>query len=544
MATNCADTAANLTVLPTLWFRNTWSWGSSDSPKPNIHNEGSYCVRAASQSTEMFLYACAAEDGSAPGVLFCENETNKERFKWGANAHDRMKDGINNYITRNQHSAAWQNGGTKAAFHYVLKFSGVRGETKGITLRLRSARMQSPFINADEALRERQDEADAFYSALMKRRNVAAEHQKTVRRALAGMLWSKQYYCYNVRQWMDGDPGQVIPPEARKHGRNADWTHFSMEGILLMPDKWEFPWFAAWDLSFHCVTLSQIDPDFAKFQLLLVTDLFVQHRNGQIPAYEWKFSDINPPLEAWSTLHVLENDTAFWGVEDTTFLWSVYHSLLGYYHHWVQRETPSHGYSAGFLGLDNISAVDRSNLHLKGDCWVDQVDAAAWMGFFSLCMLKISLKLPETVLCGSLPRVALPFLLQFEHVCETLHGSDLWNENSKFFFDVLSVPKATLVDPPAECGDRQRIPLQIFSIVGLLPLIAVENFSVRECALLCNSRYSVLNQSAAAAAVGRLKRGGFLVDVAEGGIQLSLVCKTRRLALLERMMKPEEFMGE
>jgi hypothetical protein len=353
--------------------------------------------------------------------------------------------------------------GTKVGGFYLRTVPS--GGHVTVRLRLRAGTQGAGFADFDAVFTQRIAEANAFYAALQK--DIADEDMRRVQRqAFAGMLWNKQFYYFNVRQWLDGDPLQPPPPESRKDGRNCDWDHFLAGDIMSMPDKWEYPWFAAWDLAFHCVTLSLIEPDFAKEQLVLLCEVRLMHPNGELPAYEWAFSDVNPPVHAWAAMRVFENDRQQHGGEgDLDFLERVFHKLLLNFTWWVNRKDPQglNIFEGGFLGLDNIGVFDRSR-PLPSGGHIAQSDGTAWMAMFCLNMLRMSMVLSERD--PVFEDMAVKFLDHFLHIARAMtdmgqEGIGLWNDEDNFFYDVLSIPSG------------RKAPLRLRSMVGLIPLFAV-----------------------------------------------------------------------
>jgi hypothetical protein len=451
---------ASIHVLPQVWFRNIWSW-SEGVKRPLLQEQRGSRVRV--QHEQLGVYAIAFE--AADRLLFCENETNFARVFGVSGAHGYCKDAFHDYVIHGRSEAVNPAGeGTKAAGLY-LRAIPPRGSTT-IRLRLRAGepRMDA-FIGFDDIVTQRKEEADAFYAPLQK--DIADEDMRRIQRqAFAGMLWNKQFYDFNVRQWLNGDPGQPPPPEGHKHGRNSGWAHVMAGDIMSMPDKWEYPWFAAWDLAFHCVTLSLIDADFAKAQLLLLCEVRLMHPNGQLPAYEWAFGDVNPPVHAWAAMRVFENDRSqAGGGGDFEFLERVFHKLLLNFTWWVNRKDPEgmNIFEGGFLGLDNIGVFDRSRPLPTGG-YIEQSDGTAWMAMFCLNMLRISIELSRRD--RAYDDMAIKFLDHFLHIAEAItdmgqEGLGLWDDQDKFFYDVLSMPSGN------------KIPLRLRSMVGLIPLYAV-----------------------------------------------------------------------
>src|SRR5437588_87287 len=325
------------------------------------------------------------------------------------------------------------------------------------------------FIGFDDIVAQRKGEADAFYAALQK--DIADEDIRRIQRqAFAGMLWSKQFYDFNVRRWLDGDPLQPPPPENRKDGRNSGWRHLLTADIIAMPDKWEYPWFAAWDLAVHCVTLSLIDPDFAKAQLLLLCEVRLMHPNGQLPAYEWAFGDVNPPVHAWAAMRVFQNDrNQTGGSGDFEFLERVFHKLLLNFTWWVNRKDPQgmNIFEGGFLGLDNIGVFDRSRPLPTGG-YIEQADGTAWMAMFCLIMLRIAIEL--TPHNDSYEDIASKFFEHFLYIASAVNrmgDGGLWDEQDGFYYDWLRLP------------DGNHFPMRVRSLVGLIPLFAVTTIDTK-----------------------------------------------------------------
>ncbi|MGE3538333.1 MAG: glucosidase [Candidatus Tectimicrobiota bacterium] len=462
-AINRGPEAAPLHLLPTLWFRNTWSWNAA-ARRPSLHaEEGTpdYAVIAASHPTlgTRWLY-CAG----APELLFTENNTNAARLYGLPNATPYVKDSINDYLIHGHREAVNpERIGTKVAAHYALTLAP--GETQTVLLRLRDARPRSgPFGRAFvELLRQRRLEADEFYATVIPA-TLSDDAKQVMRQALAGLLWSKQFYHYEVRRWLDGDQHGPPPPPERKKGRNHDWGHLYNEDIISMPDKWEYPWYAAWDLAFHCIAFALVDPEFAKHQLTLFLREWYMHPNGQLPAYEWALGDVNPPVHAWAALRVYRIEKRIRGKADRTFLERVFHKLLLNFNWWVNRKDAegNNVFEGGFLGLDNIGVFDRS-APLPTGGYIEQSDGTSWMGMYCLNMLAIAIELAREN--HAYEDVASKFFEHFVYIADAtdnLGGHSLWNTEDGFFYDVLHLP------------DDSRRPLKIRSMVGLIPLYAVE----------------------------------------------------------------------
>lgn len=460
---------ADCVVLPTLWFRNTWDWGYTAGPlgyapgKPVLQRdqdkEDARVVAASHPRLgNYWLYA-----EGAPDLLFTENETNRARLFGQPNASPFTKEAFHRYIIHGESGVVNPaQVGTKAGAQYALSIAP--DERVVLRLRLSNRQHPTPFADFEPIVTQRHSEADAFYAAIQSRR-LTDDECIVQRQALAGMLWSKQLYYYDIEQWLSGDPAGPPPPSARQHGRNHEWDHLNNFDVISMPDKWEYPWYATWDLAFHCIPLALVDADFAKRQLELFTREWYMHPNGALPAYEWALGDVNPPVHAWAVLRVYEIDAAQTGKPDRAFLEGVFHKLLLNFTWWVNRkdEDGRNVFQGGFLGLDNISVFDRS-AQLPTGGHIDQSDGTAWMGFYSLTMLQIAL---ELALDNPVYQdTATKF---FEHFLRIAHamtdaggqGHALWDEQDRFFYDALHLPDDTI------------LPLRVRSLVGLAPLIAV-----------------------------------------------------------------------
>jgi Glycosyl hydrolase family 63 C-terminal domain len=477
-AHNRGPESAQLDLLPTLWFRNTWSWGNeTDHPLlVRFHGAaGIAVVEAQHKALGPRWLLCEGE----PELIFTENETNHLRLFGGENRSRFIKDGINSYVVHGNHEAANPaETGTKAAAVYKLNIEPQRSAT--IHLRLTDQlpvveHHSAPVITLasegafgrgfEDVFSARQKEADEFYARRMGQTSDrdAAEVQ---RQAFAGMLWSKQFYHYDIASWVDGDPTGPPPPEERKRGRNREWRHLYNEDVISMPDKWEYPWYASWDLAFHCVTLALVDPDFAKEQLLLFLREWYMHPNGQLPAYEWAFGDVNPPVHAWAAWRVYKIDRRVRGQADRAFLARVFQKLLLNFTWWVNRKDAEgmNIFQGGFLGLDNIGVFDRS-APLPTGGHIEQSDGTSWMGMYCLNMLAIALELAKED--RTYADVASKFFEHFVYIADAMNnrggeGIDLWDEEDGFFYDVLHMP------------DDSHHKLKVRSMVGLIPLFAVE----------------------------------------------------------------------
>ena len=458
---NRGPETARLRVLPTLWFRNTWSWGENN-PKPLIRRLAPGVIQASNQELGDYWLYC---DGN-PELMFTENETNTQRL-WGqANPSPYVKDAFHSYIIRGINEAVNPSRvGTKAAAHYTLEVPA--GGNKTIRLRLTATQAAEAFQGFETGFQKRIADADEFYDRIAPQ--ALNEDQRRVhRQALAGMLWGKQFYLFDLEKWL----GERNPPDSSTGaGRNREWSHMLNADIISMPDKWEYPWYASWDLAFHTLSLSLVDFDFAKEQLLLVLRSMYFHPNGQIPAYEWNFGDVNPPVHAWATLFLYKIERGL-GRADIRFLERSFQSLLLNFNWWVNRKDPSgkNVFAGGFLGLDNIGVFDRSAQLPTGGS-LEQADGTAWMAFYSQCMFEIAL-----ILCEHDPmyeEVAFKFFQHFAWIAYAMdrigeHHDEMWDEQDGFFYDVLRLPN----------GEATR--LKVRSMVGLLPLCASAFFEADE----------------------------------------------------------------
>lgn len=458
--TNHGPDEAPCVLLPTLWFRNTWGWGYPDGPmndvpeKPQMWLDGAAVVARHPVLGTYHLYAKDAED-----YLFTENETNAARLFGGTNATPFVKDAFHRTIVNGETAAVNPDKrGTKAAPVYRLQIAP--GQTETIHLRLSQQTYTSPFEAVDSIFAARVAEADIFYDQVAGDQ-LSPDARRVQRQALAGMLWSKQFFYYDVEQWLNGDP-LTQPPQSRKVGRNHEWQHLNNFDVISMPDKWEYPWYAGWDLAFHTVPLALVDTAFAKDQLLLLTREWYMHPNGQLPAYEWAFGDVNPPVHAWAAWRVYEMD----GKQDVRFLKRIFNKMLLNFTWWVNRkDAEGHNvFQGGFLGLDNISLFDRSAALPTGG-HINQSDGTAWMGFYCLVMMNMALEI--AAYDPAYEDMAIKFYEHFLWIAQAISGDTrgsvgLWDEDDGFFYDVLKLP------------DGSVVPLKVRSLVGLMPLIAVE----------------------------------------------------------------------
>lgn len=472
---NRGPDAAELHLLPTLWFRNIWSW-TPNHERPVLYEDQSKetkkskVVRADHPKLGTYWLICE-NDPENTELLFTENETNFESLFPGAkNRTPFVKDGINEYLVHGRNEAVNSGKyGTKSSAHYHLTIDS--GVTKKVRLRLTFDEPGDDTLGEefDQMFVKRKKEADDFYANVVSKDD-SADLKNIQRQALSGLLWNKQFYHYNVRKWMMGDPTQPDPPIERISGRNSDWRHIDNSDIISMPDKWEYPWYASWDLAFHCIPMALVDPDFAKEQLLLFLREWYMHPNGQLPAYEWGFDDVNPPVHAWAALRVFRIERRIKGTGDYQFLERVFHKLLINFTWWVNRkDTEDHNvFQGGFLGMDNIGVFNRSE-KLPIDGHLDQSDGTSWMAMYCLNMLAMALELAGQD--KTYEDVATKFLEHFFYISHAMNdrpmargddGIDLWDEEDSFYYDVLHYHN----------GDS--VYLKVRSLVGLVPLFAVE----------------------------------------------------------------------
>ena len=554
-ATNCGPEPAELHILPTLWFRNTWAWGRDDR-RPIMRASSDVTMRSpAIHATHYALGEYELHCKGASELLFTENETNTERLFASPNRHRFAKDGINDFVVGGRADAVNpERTGTKAAarYHFTIAPGGTQ------VVRLWLGRLSEPteadrpgepgaphlircvpvlerhaFDSFEETFRTRKREADEFYKALAPA-SLSAEHRAIQRQALAGMLWTKQFYHYIVAHWLDGDPGQPLPPEERKHGRNSEWRHLYNERVMSMPDKWEYPWYAAWDLAFHCIPLALVDARFAKEQLDLIVREWYQHPNGQIPAYEWNFGDVNPPVVAWAAWRVYQMEHRQTGRGDRAFLETIFHKMLIAFTWWVNRKDSAEKniFQGGFLGLDNIGVFDRS-APLPGGGHLEQSDGTSWMGMFSLNLMRTALELAREN--PAYENIATKFFEHFLAIAGAMNnaggkGIGLWDEDDEFFYDVLHLP------------DGRCTRLRVRSLVGLMPLLAVETI---EPALLdavpsfkARLEWYLNNRPDLAALISRWHESG------AGDRRLIALTRGHRMKrLLKRLLDPEEFLS-
>jgi hypothetical protein len=546
-ATNRGPDPAPLHVLPTLWFRNTWAWGyehDGANLRPELRAqdtgqeqsstiqetaEAQYLIHAIHPTLGAYWLACQG----SPQLLFTENESNAQRL-WGVpNRTPYVKDGINDAVVYGAQGTVNPDGvGTKAAAHYM--FVVAPGATETILLRLSAVQHAEPFSGVEELFETRQVEADSFYLTGVAK-NLGEDARLVQRQAFAGLLWSKQFYYYDVDMWLNGDPAGPPPPPSHRSGRNAEWKHLNNADIISMPDTWEYPWFAAWDLAFHCIPLALVDPNFAKKQLILLLREWYMHPNGQLPAYEWAFSDVNPPVHAWAAWRVYKIEKRTTGRADRNFLERVFQKLLLNFTWWVNRkDSEGHNiFQGGFLGLDNIGVFDRS-APLPTGGHLEQSDGTAWMGMYCLNMLAIALELAREN--RAYEDVATKFFEHFLYIANALNnigdeGISLWDEEDGFFYDVLHMP------------DGSHIPLRVRSLVAFIPLLAVETIEPDLLDMLpefkARLEWFLEHRPQLASLVSRWHEPGM-----EERRLLALVRGHRMKLLLKRMLDPQEFLSD
>jgi hypothetical protein len=455
---NRGPESASLHLLPHVWYRNTWAWGY-DTYKPEMYLDDQGYIKI--NHRDLGNYYFMAEGNCT--TIFCENETNTQRL-YNSPRVGTSKDGINDFLIHgNKESINTIPKGTKATFNYQLTLPA--GKSTVVRLRLASRYSLKPFDDFDETFQHRLQEADEFFAVLQK--EIPDDDSKNIQRqAIAGLMWSKQFFYYDVAQWLKGDPAQPPPPPERKSRRNHEWMHLNNADIISMPDKWEYPWYAAWDLAFHAIPIALVDPEFAKHQLILLTKEWYMHPNGQLPAYEWAFSDVNPPVHGWAAWRVYKIDKKIQGKPDRRFLEEVFHKLLLNFTWWVNKKDHNGNniFQGGFLGRDNIGVFDRSS-QLPTGGFIEQSDGTSWMAMFTLNMLRMSLELAKEN--PTYQSLATKFFEHFLYIAGAManvgnEGIKLWDEEDEFFYDVLHTP------------DNHRFKMKVRSMVGLVPLFAVE----------------------------------------------------------------------
>ncbi|MEM9666237.1 MAG: glucosidase [Bacteroidota bacterium] len=539
-AYNRGPDAAPLHLLPHIWYRNFWSWQSADQaadrPKPALHDRSTKHQAALSTDHHTLgtrWWYVQGPDGAVPPLLFTENETHHERLHGSPNASPYVKDAFHRAVVHREQAAVHPAGhGTKAAAH--IKVTVPPGEQTTVLVRFAPTALDDPFGEAETIFAQRLDEADAFYDTLHPPA-LTDEERRVQRQAFAGLLWTKQFYHYSVTDWLEGDPGSAVaPPDARREGRNADWHHLYNFDVVSMPDKWEYPWYAAWDLAFHMLPTALLDPEWAKRQMILMTREWYMHPNGQLPAYEWAFDDVNPPVHAWGAWRVYKITRNVTGQADTEFLEKIFHKMLLNFTWWVNRKDASENniFQGGFLGLDNIGVFDRSQPPLPDTVVLEQADGTAWMGMYCLNMLAMALELAREK--PAYEDVATKFFEHFVYIADAINktcADGLWDDTAGFYYDALRLPDG---------GYRT---LAIDSFVGLIPLFAVETLEPdlldrlprfrRRMAWFKEHRPHLLTQLAPLTTPGQ-----------EGRLLLSLVDADRLRQVAARMLDPAQFLSD
>lgn len=527
--TNRGPEAAPLWLLPQIWFRNTWTWGRSHSPKPVLYKVNDRSIACKHQELGSYIFTFAEPTTQ----LFTENNGDNERL-WGGTNTGYVKSAFHRYLIDGQTEAVNPaNSGTKAAgmSHFTLG----PGESRTVLARLTGLKDDAdlpPPIYIDEVLEQRRAEADRFYNGVQSV-PLTADGTRIFRQAMAGLLWTKQFYHFVIEDWLKGDPTTPPPPESRKSGRNKDWAHLFNDDIISMPDKWEYPWYAAWDSAFHMIPMAMIDPGFAKGQLKLFLREWYMHPNGQMPAYEWAFGDVNPPVHAWAVHRVFQIDRRLTGKPDFAFLERCFHKLLMNFTWWVNRKDAAGNnvFEGGFLGLDNIGVFDRSAPLPTGGI-IEQSDGTSWMAMYCLNMLTLALDLAEHN--RAYEDIASKFFEHFLYIASAMNkpGKDsLWDEQDGFYYDLLRVP------------DREPFRMRIRSMVGLIPLFAVTTIDATQIANLHGFRHrmqwfmrhrpDLCHNVASLFERGQQER-----------VLLSVVTPSKLRRILRRMVDPNEFLSD
>jgi hypothetical protein len=523
---NRGPSPATLYLLPTVWFRNTWSW-TFGKPRPELSRFDSQTIGIQEQSLGEFKLWL--ED--APPLLFTENESNTKRLWDYDNGQLYNKDAFHRYLIENEHGAVNPDEtGTKACGVYRLDLASCGSKTLHFRLYSGVQPANTPAPDFHQVFLDRIEEADDFYGFAPV--SLSDDARMVQRQAFAGLLWSKQFYHYVVEEWLKGDPAMPPPPPERLLGRNRTWIHVYNDDILAMPDKWEYPWFAAWDHAFHAITLAMVDPDFAKQQLALLLREWYQSPNGQLPAYEWEFSDVNPPVHPWACWRVYQIDAKLNGKPDFEFLESAFHKLLMNFTWWVNRKDSQGNniFEGGFLGLDNIGVFDRSKPLPTGG-YMEQADGTAWMGMYCLTMLRIAIEL--TPHDRSYEDIASKFFEHFLYIASAINrmgGGGLWDEADGFFYDRLLMP------------DGRRIPMKVRSLVGLIPLFAVMTLDAKAIDQMPGFKrrmmWFIKHRADLCFNIASITRPG-----QEERTLLSLVQPSRLQRILEIMLNEDEFLS-
>jgi len=531
-AANRGPEPAVIHLLPTIWFRNTWSWGRGVR-RPSMRRSLDSANVVTLDEPQYGRRRLVFED--SPPLLFVENETNTRRVYGSDNGPAFPKDGINDFVVHGLDDVVNPSqAGTKASGHYTFNIPA--GKEISVRMRLtHDATVDS--IDAEEVdaiFAARLAEADEFYSGLIPS-ELSDDARNVMRQSFAGLLWSKQFYHYVVRDWLDGDPNAAAPPGSRRKGRNHDWLHLYNADIISMPDKWEYPWYAAWDLAFHTIPLAMVDSEFAKQQLMLMLREWYMHPNGQIPAYEWALGDVNPPVHAWAAWRVYKIDQRRHGVGDRKFLQRIFHKLMLNFTWWVNRKDAEgrNVFQGGFLGLDNIGVFDRS-APLPTGGFIEQADGTGWMAMYSLNLLAIAMELAKED--PSYEDVASKFWEHFLHIASAMNhmgsdGTGMWDEMDGFFYDMLHLP------------DRGHVPMRIRSMVGLIPLFAVQTLEPEVIDKLDGFKrrmeWFIENRQDLTANVASMKEQG----MGERRL-LSIAGETQLRSVLRYMLDENEFLSD
>ncbi|MFN9262907.1 MAG: MGH1-like glycoside hydrolase domain-containing protein [Acidobacteriota bacterium] len=528
-ATNRGPDPAPLTILPQLWFRNTWTWGRSHSPKPVLYRINDRTIACKHQDLGHYVFTFA----DPTQLLFTENNGDNERL-WGSPNAGYVKSAFHRYLLERQTNAVNPAlSGTKAAG--LFSFTLAPGESRTVSARLTGLKDDAdlpPAIYPDEVLADRRAEADRFYKGVHSV-PLSEDGNRIFRQAMAGLLWTKQFYHFVIEDWLQGDPNTPPPPERRKHGRNAEWSHLFNDDIISMPDKWEYPWYAAWDSAFHMIPMAMIDPGFAKSQLKLFLREWYMHPNGQIPAYEWAFGDVNPTVHALAVHRVFQIDARLTGHRDYAFLERCFHKLLMNFTWWVNRKdtTGNNVFEGGFLGLDNIGVFDRSSPLPTGGT-IEQSDGTSWMAMYCLNMLTIALDLAEHN--RAYEDIASKFFEHFLYIASAMNkpgAESLWDEQDGFYYDLLRIPH------------RDPFRMRIRSMVGIIPLFAVTTIDATQIANLHGFRHrmqwfmrhrpDLCHNIASLFDRGQHER-----------VLLSVVTPDKLRRILRRLVDPNEFLSD
>lgn len=530
-ATNRGPHATPIHILPHLWYRNHWSW-EVDGKREVITAAGPGAATTTHALLGKRWWYVRASDNQAVELLFTENETNFLRVDNAPNSSPYVKDGINDYVVDGRRDTVNLQQGSKLAGHTRAVVPA--GGQFSVEIRLSPTRLNKPFGDFAAVFTARRAEADAFYATLHPP-TMTDDQQLVARQAFAGLLWSKQYYHYNVYQWLKGDPTQPTPPESRWHGRNSHWKELHNADVILMPDTWEYPWYAAWDLAFHCVAMAHIDPQFAKQQLRRMGFEWYQHANGQYPAYEWNFDDVNPPVIGWAAWRVYQIDRDISGTGDTEFLKEVFQNEMLNFNFWINRKD-SDGrdvFGGGFLGMDNIGVFDRDRVLADGEL-LEQSDGTSWMALYCITMLTIATELAHSD--AIYQNMAVKYFEHFLYIAHAMTNIDgcgihLWDAQDEFFYDVVQL------------SSGESMPLRIHSMVGLVPLFAVFAAAPQKTEGLADFRerteWFIENRP------DLLKNVAPVHEPGVAGTKLLAILSAERLkAVLRRMLDPNEFLSD